>query len=154
LSGGRSQQDPSVVRLQNDIDEIKRLLGEMQQGYRTYTPVMTPRDAMPRVASEYSGLKFEVTLRQAVYATLRQSQESVLLDEKDQSSRFQVLRRAEVPEQKAGPSRGKICLIGAIAAFFVAVFLAFIAEYLDRARHDPEESRKLAEIRRLMRLRK
>ena len=154
LKGGRSKDDPLAVRLQNDIDELNRLLQEMREGYKFYTPVAIPQDQLPRVSSEYLDLKFEVTLRQAIYTSLRQSLETVLLDEKDQTSLFQVLQRAEVPELKAGPSRAKICVIATITAFFVAVFLAFVAEYLDRVRRDPEESRKLDDIRRMLRLRK
>jgi hypothetical protein len=45
-------------------------------------------------------------------------------------------------------------MIGAVAAFLLAVLMAFVVEYVDRARRDPEESRKLAEIRRSLRLRK
>lgn len=154
LKGGRSKDDPLVIRLQNDIEGLESLLQEMRQGYQVYKPVGVPQDQLPRVASEYADLKFEVTLRQAVYTSLRQSLESVMLDEKDQTSLFQILQRAELPELKAGPSRAKICVIATISAFFLAVFLAFVGEYLDRVRRDPEESRKLAEIRQMLRLRK
>jgi tyrosine-protein kinase Etk/Wzc len=154
LKSGRSKDDPLVVRLQNDIDELNRLLQEMRQGYKSYTPVAIPQNQLPQISTEYATLKFEVTIRQTIYTTLRQSLETVLLDEKDQTSLFQILQRAEVPELKAGPSRSKICVIATISAFFVAIFLAFVLEYVDRARRDPEESRKLADIRRMLRPRR
>jgi len=154
LKSGRSAQDPQVRQLQSDIDELNRLLGELRSGFRTYTAVTIPETQLPRIVSEYVDLKYEVTLRQTVYGTLRQSLEAVLLEEKDETSAFQVISRAEVPEVRSSPNRALIAVLGAFAAFFLSLFIAFLMEYVSRLERDPAEASKLTEIRRHLRFRK
>jgi len=43
-----------------------------------------------------------------------------------------------VPDKKSGPSRGMICIVATLAAFFLAILVAFIAESIDKIRKDPE----------------
>jgi uncharacterized protein involved in exopolysaccharide biosynthesis len=148
IRAGRSQDDPLVQRLQDEAHGLQQLIRESEQGWQTFQAVTIPERQLPRVIAEYARLKNDVSFRQVVYTTIWQSYEQTRLDEKDQTSQFQVIRYAEVPELKSGPSRAKICIIATVSAFFLAVLLAFMAEYVDRARHDPEESHKLSEIRR------
>src|SRR5574344_2088363 len=57
---------------------------------------------------------------------------------------FQVLEKATVPDQKSGPSRGKLCIIVTFAAFFLSIFLAFLLNAIENVRHDPEAMKKLS----------
>jgi uncharacterized protein involved in exopolysaccharide biosynthesis len=81
--------------------------------------------------------------------TLRQQYETAKLEADSTAKTFQVIERAEVPELKSGPSRGKISTIVTITVFFLAVFISFIMEYFERVKHDPIESAKLDEIKGL-----
>ena len=56
---------------------------------------------------------------------------------------FQILERAAIPDIKSGPSRGKLCIIVTFAAFFIAVFLAFLLNAIENIRKDPEAMEKL-----------
>ena len=56
---------------------------------------------------------------------------------------FQILNYAEVPEQKSGPSRGKIMIIASFAAFFIAIFIAFLLNAIKNIKNDPEAMKKL-----------
>lgn len=59
---------------------------------------------------------------------------------------FNVMDSPFVPEKRFKPKRAQICLLSVIAAFFVAVFLAFIMEFAENLkRNDPE---RLAELKR------
>lgn len=64
---------------------------------------------------------------------------------------FQVIERAEVPEVKSGPSRGKISIIVTITVLFLAIVISFIMEYIERVKQDPIESEKLNEIKGIFR---
>ena len=154
LRGGRGTEDPQVRALQGDIDEMDRLISEAERGWSSYMPSSIPAKEWPRVFSQYLDLQNEVTFRKGVYTLLLQSFETARQETLDQTSIFHVFRLADVPEVKSRPSRAKVCMIGAVAAFLLAVLMAFVVEYVDRARRDPEESRKLAEIRGSLRLRR
>lgn len=154
IKAGRNAEDPQVVRIQDDIGELDRLIGQAESGWTTYRPTSIPEQQWPRIASEYLDLKDKVTVRQGVYTLLLQSYEKVRLEEQDKTSVFHVLQYADVPEVKSAPSRAKICVIATVAGFLMAVLLAFVAEYLSRARQDPDESRKLEVIRDHLRLRR
>ena len=56
---------------------------------------------------------------------------------------FQVLERPSIPDIKSGPSRGKLCIIVTFAAFFIAVFLAFLLNAIENIKKDPEAMAKL-----------
>ncbi|TCD47974.1 Wzz/FepE/Etk N-terminal domain-containing protein [Chlorobium sp. N1] len=55
----------------------------------------------------------------------------------------QVLDRADVPAAPSKPQRSKIILIAALAALFLAVLWAFVAEALRNAAQDSEQQPKL-----------
>ena len=150
----RRVDDPLVKQLEREIAELRGLIDQVREGFSTYTPVSIPENLLPEVAVAYANLQFEVTLHQTIYTTLRQSLETTILEEKDQTSLFQIVQTAEVPENKYAPSRSKICIIVTITAFFLSVFLAFIREYFERVGRDPQESRKLEEIKRMLWIRR
>ena len=56
---------------------------------------------------------------------------------------FQILERPEIPDLKAGPSRGKLCIIITFAAFFMSVFLAFALNAWKNIKNDPVAAEKL-----------
>ena len=50
--------------------------------------------------------------------------------------------------------RSKIAIIATVVGFFLSMLVAFVLEYLARARRDPVESVKLAQISQALSLRK
>ena len=57
---------------------------------------------------------------------------------------FQVIERAEVPDRKSKPGRGKLCIIITFAAGFMAVFAAFLLNAIENIKKDPEAMKKLS----------
>jgi len=106
-----------------------------------------PREKRHEITSNYYNLERDRLILQGIYQLLMQQYESAKIEEMDDTRTFQVIERAEIPEQKAGPSRAKICIIVTIAVFLLTVFLAFIFEYFEKMRKDPEESIKLDSIK-------
>jgi hypothetical protein len=50
---------------------------------------------------------------------------------------------AEVPDQKSGPSRGMLCVIVTIVAFFASIFLSFALYVIEKISKDPSSIAKL-----------
>ena len=139
--------DPQIVRLKNEIDTTKQLISELRKGFQEFSGETIPQEKLPGVSAEYLNLKRDLTIQETIYTMLRQQYEASKIEETDTSQTFQIIEKAEVPEVKASPSRSKICIIFTITVFFLAVFIAFIAEYFERVKRDPIESVKLNEIK-------
>ncbi len=148
------QGDARILRLRQQIENKSKFIAVLRSGGSELTEEFIPQDRIPELMARYLELKGEVDVQQAVYTTLRQEYETVKIDEADNSTIFQLLEAAEVPEIKAGPSRSKTCIIVTIAAFFLAVFWAFIKEYFARVKRDPVEAAKLDEIKAMLSLKK
>ena len=106
---------------------------------------------LPELSARFLNLTRDLQIIQTIYSGLRSQYETVRIEEMNNSSRFQVIETAEVPEKKSWPRRSVICVVVTMAAFFFSVLAAFIKEYFVRARRDPVEAMKLDDIKRMLR---
>ncbi len=88
-------------------------------------------------------LQLEFNVQQQIYSGLKAQYESLKVTMASEQPIFQILEYAEVPDQKSGPSRGKLCIIVAFAAFFMSVFFAFLLNAIQNIKKDPEAMAKL-----------
>ena len=139
--------DPSVVKLQGQIDIVRQVLDELQTGFRSFSAHTIPQDELPGVAADYLNLRRDLEIQEQIYALLREQYELARIEETDPSRTFQVLEAVEVPEVKYWPSRALICVVGTLIVLLLSILLAFFLEYLVRVRADPVEAAKLAAIR-------
>jgi uncharacterized protein involved in exopolysaccharide biosynthesis len=102
----------------------------------------------------YLDLQRDLQLKQEIYYTFRAEMVRAQIETQDTSRIFQIIQAAEVPDVKTSPSRGMMCIIVTVTAFFLSVFLAFVLEFFSRARRDPAEARKLKMIRDQFRFRR
>jgi uncharacterized protein involved in exopolysaccharide biosynthesis len=91
-------------------------------------------------------------LKNRLYELIAKQIEKETLAKIQRHYSFTVIDPSFVPERKFKPKRALICMISAVAAFFIAIFLAFFLEYVKnlKTREDPE---RLANLRKSMRLR-
>ena len=150
----QDRDDPQIRRINQNIRRIEELIAELESGYRLYSPISIPLDQVGRLTAEYNDLERDLALKEQIYASFQSELVQTRVESQDTSRLFQVIEPPEVPEVKAGPSRGTISMIVTITAFFLAVFTAFIMEYFSRAKHDPWESRKIELIKDQFRLHK
>jgi tyrosine-protein kinase Etk/Wzc len=139
--------DVRIIRLKDQIAQLQRQIDEMQAGTGGIAGSSVPLGKMSGLSVQYLNLEKDLEVQQAILSLLKQQYETAKLEEMDNSQTFQVVENAEIPEVKAGPGRSKIAVIAVLAAFFVSVLIAFVAEYFARARQDPVEAEKLSEIR-------
>ncbi len=152
LTKTRRSDDPEVLRAQMDLNLLKTRRDMITLGQRgDDNSLEIPLSQLPELSAVYANLMSDIEILQLIYSSLRSQYETVKIDEKDNSARFQIIEQAEVPERKAGPSRGKISIIVTLSAFLLSVLYAFFLEYIRRAKTDPVESEKLAEIKRMFR---
>lgn len=104
---------------------------------------VTGTRSVPSIMLDTSMLKLELDAQQSVYTQLKTQLELTKIQMESETPVFQIIERAEVPDQKSGPSRGKLCIIVTFAAFFLSVFLAFLLNALDNIKKDPEAMAKL-----------
>ncbi|MCK9276315.1 MAG: hypothetical protein M0P57_14650, partial [Syntrophales bacterium] len=65
---------------------------------------------------------------------------------------FEIIDAPFVPENRFKPERSRICMISVIAAFFAAVIIAFILEYIAYLKKN-EDPKKIAELKRCIKFR-
>ncbi len=143
----QDRDDPQIRRINQNIRRIEELITELETGYRLYSPISIPLDQIGSLTAQYTDLRRDLALKEQIYSTFQLELIQSRVQAQDTARRFQVIEPPEVPEVKAGPSRGTISMIVTITAFFLAVFTAFIMEYFSRARQDPQESRKIELIK-------
>jgi len=148
------ENNARVVRLRNEIQKKRKLIKDLRTGQGDLPSEFIPQNRIPSLTNRYLELQGELKVQESIYSMLREQYELVKIDIHDNSRVLQIIDPAEVPELKAGPSRGMLCLTVTAAVFFLAVFWAFVKEYIESKKKDPRESRKMASMRSMLRFRK
>jgi uncharacterized protein involved in exopolysaccharide biosynthesis len=128
------------VNINSTYDEIMGLEQEMQElGQMVQRGAATIRS----IPIETARIELELNAKRQIYTQLKVQYELLKVTMASESPVFQILERAEVPDQKSGPSRGMLCIIVTLAAGFFSVFLAFVLNAIENLRKDPEAMAKL-----------
>ena len=136
-------QDPALMRLQAERDNLSKLLGELEKGFSTYEKVLPPQKELPSLAIEFSHLQRDLLIQQKIFELLTQQYELTKLQIQGADPILQILEPAEAPDMKSGPNRSTIVVGATFAAFFAAILLAFLLEAIKNLRSDPHIMAKL-----------
>jgi len=145
LDKNKLSKENLEVNLKNSYNEIVRLQQESQRMMGS----VNSGHALPSGSSvmlEATRLELELKAQETVYTQLKTQYELVKVQLASETPVFQILEYAEIPDQKSGPSRGKLCIIVTFASFFFSVFLAFLLNAIDTIRKDPEAMAKLKTV--------
>ena len=129
--------------IQTSYDEILRLQKEIQKLENSVSHIYSPSD-IPSITFDTSMLRLELNAQQQVYTQLKSQYEILKISMASETPVFQVIERAEVPDRKSKPGRGKLCIIITFAAGFMAVFAAFLLNAIENIKKDPEAMKKLS----------
>lgn len=148
------ESDSRIVKLKAELAGLEKLMTGLREGGGEFSTGPVAQKDIPALSIQYLGLKRDLEISQSTLALLKQQYEVAKLESMDTSATFQVVERADVPEERFSPSRAKTAVIATVAGFFIAVLVAFVVDYFHRAGTDPEEARKLETIRAELSLRR
>lgn len=155
LAGMRSyatEKNPEYIRTQRELDKLKTNLRELEtRSGQGGGDVRVSTRSVPKAGLINVRQLREVKYRETLYELLAKQYEVARLDEARDAPLIQVLDPATPPERKSKPKRTLMVLLATTAGGFVAIFLAFILEGMERQRQDPNQAARLALLRQYWR---
>lgn len=93
--------------------------------------------AAPEIEKEFNALQRQGTLLQEQYSVITRrksdAEMSQLLEDRQQTERFEVLETALVPDTPVSRSRKRLAAMGAVASLVLGIGLVFVVEFLNPA---------------------
>ncbi|MDR0670453.1 MAG: lipopolysaccharide biosynthesis protein [Treponema sp.] len=127
-------------------EAIRNLEGEIQS---LELSAANPRSgSVPNIVPEIRRINVELNAQQQIYAQLKVQLELTNTAIASETPIFQVLDAPQVPDLKSGPSRGMLCIIVTMGAFFFSIFLAFVLNALENIKNDPAVIAKFKSVGR------
>ncbi len=103
-------------------EAIKKEIGEMEKELAT----------LPDVSMEFLRLQRNLKVKEKVYAVLVEQYEMAKITEAEEGSQFEVIDQPRIPERKSKPKRAIMVILAGLSAGVLAVFGAFLMEFLKR----------------------
>jgi len=142
LDKNKIQKENLEINIANTFQEILKLEEESRELERSVASAPYS-GRLPAITTNINRIDLELEAQKQVYTQLKVQYELLKIDMASEKPVLQILERAEILDQKSGPSRGIICIIVTFAAGFFAVFLAFALNAIDNIKSDPEAMAKL-----------
>jgi uncharacterized protein involved in exopolysaccharide biosynthesis len=151
-----TERNPGYLRVQQEIGGLRSELARLEKSNRSggSGDIFVPTGRVPEAGLEYLRRLRDVKYYESVFELLAKQYEIAKIDEARDASIVQVLDRAVEPEKKSSPHRARIVIVSALLAFLAALLWALVREANERARQDPEHSRRLNALRELLRLKR
>ena len=141
------EDDPRLVRLRDEIERKQQLISGLKHGS---DHGLVSLEKIPQLKLEFQELEQNLNMQKELYLVLKKEYERVRIEESNNQNNFQVLEAATMPEVPFGPNRFLVCAVVVLFVLLMAVFWAFIKEYIESLNRIPGESDKLDTIRRLL----
>jgi len=136
-------EDPALTTLKSQKSNIITQIKQIEAGYTSSDGRKMPSlDELPQLSLEFAHLQAELSLKNQLYFTLSERYEVTKLMAAD-SAAFSVLEFAEVPEEKVGPLRGKMCMMVTFGTFIGLIALSLLIELLKKIIANPKNRKIL-----------
>jgi len=147
-----TERNPGYLRVQQEIGGLRSELARLEKTNRSGGgDIFVPTGRVPEAGLEYLRSLREVKYHESIFELLAKQYEIARIDEARDASIVQVLDRAVEPDRKSGPRRARIVIVIAILGFLAALLWALLRDAHERAKHHPEQSRKMNTLRDLLR---
>lgn len=147
-------QNPDLQRAEDELNGLKAELGKLEaKGGSGHDPLI-PTGRIPEIGTEYVRKLRDLKFYEDLYELLTKQYEAAKLDEAKEAAVIQVIDKAIPPEKIAKPKRILIILIATFMGFFLSIFVAFFAEYKERASKEPENKERFETLKRYAAFRK
>ena len=141
-------QNPDFQRAEDELNGLKAELGKLEAKGGSGHDTIIPTGRMPEVGTEYVRKLRDLKFYEDLYELLTKQYEAAKLDEARDAAVIQVIDKAIPPEKKAKPKRILMILIATFTGFFLSIFVAFFAEYKEKASTDPENKERFETLKR------
>jgi len=141
-------QNPDFQRAEDELNGLKAELGKLEAKGGSGHDTIIPTGRMPEVGTEYVRKLRDMKFNETLYELLAKQFEAAKLDEAKEAAVIQVIDKAIPPEKRAKPKRTLMVLIATFTGFFLSIFVAFFAEYKERASKDPENKERFETLKR------
>jgi len=134
LRDSATEQNPEVIRLHSEIDDLQGQLARLQSGTGKSSPTAIPTSKVPELELEYVRKEREVKYHEALFDMLSRQYEAARLDESRDAPVLQVLDPASYPDTKSSPKRSYYMLGGLGFGFFAGCVWVLTREHLHSLR--------------------
>jgi len=147
-------KNPDLQKAEEALAGMKEQLHKLEVKSGNSPDPLMPTGRMPKVGMGYLRKLRDVKYNETLFELMAKQYEIARVDEARDAVLIQVLDSAVPPHKKAKPKRALMVALATFTGFFLAVFIAFLMEYMERASVDPENRetiellRKYASIRR------
>jgi len=142
LDQTKLQKENLETNIKATYEEIGRLETESRELQESVSMGRAGK-SIPSIVMESERIKLEIEAQKTIYTQLKTQYELVKVSMASEKPVFQILEYAEAPDMKSGPSRGMICIVGTMAAFFLSILIVFLLNAIDAIRKDPVAMAKL-----------
>jgi uncharacterized protein involved in exopolysaccharide biosynthesis len=134
LRESATSQNPELIRLQSEIDDLEGQLVRLQMGTGKSKTGAIPTSKVPELELEFVRKSREVKYHEALFEMLARQYEAAQMDESHQAPLLQVLDAASYPDAKSSPQRKKIMLSGLIFGFLASAVWVLVRERIPEIR--------------------
>jgi uncharacterized protein involved in exopolysaccharide biosynthesis len=121
LRDSATEQNPEVVRLRSEINDLQGQLSRLQRGSGgDGSTTAIPTSKVPELQLEYVRKEREVKYHEALFDMLSKQYEGARLDEARDAPLLQMLDPASYPDTKSAPKRSYYMLGGLVFGFFAS----------------------------------
>ena len=143
LDRSRAEQERLELHLAEVFQNILFLDEERRRLEQSVAFIPLVGGNLPAIMADINRATMESEAMRQVYTQLRVQHEVLRANVAAEIPMLQILEFAEVPSQKSGPSRARICIIVTFVAGFFSMLLAFALEAISNIRKDPVAMAKL-----------
>lgn len=145
-----TDSNPELRRSLQELSGLRAELAKMEKNSDSRIgDVLVPFGKAPEVGLEYIRRYREMKYFETLFELLAKQYEVARIDEAKDPGLVQVLDAALPPERKSKPNRLGIAAIVAAVAFVLAVVVALLRTWLERALRTPQLATRLEELRSL-----
>lgn len=119
LRQAATEQNPDVVRLNSEIQDLQSQLAALQNGKDRGNPAAIPTAKVPQLQLDYVRKEREVKYHETLFEILAKQYEAARLDESRDAPVLQILDPASFPDSKSEPKRLYIVVGGLFAGLIL-----------------------------------
>lgn len=138
------QDNPKLRVLRSELEAMNRELRKLEEeqqkvdrlGRITSGDLFASIGQVPELGIEYQRYMRSVKFATTKYEMMLRQYENAKFTEANDLSTIQILDPAAPPDEKYGPQRRRMVLLGTAAGFVIGIFWAFLAEHINAIRRE------------------